>query len=324
MKKIAIVGAGIAGLAAAHRLQQQASITIYEKSWRAGGRLTTRHKDYMFDHGAQHFYVKTDAFRQFLAPYIEQGLVQRWDARFVEFDRDQIVARRQWNDGFPHYVAVPGMTDFGQALARDLDVRYKTRVSAIDRHDGRWHLSSAEENLGEYDWVILAIPAPQAAELLPGWVQFAQQVQQAEMQACYSLMLGFNSPLQLEFDAALVKNADISWVSVNSSKPGRPDAFTLLVHSSNSWADRNLDLVRDDVIAHLGAEVNRVIQCDVSTADHVDLHRWLYANIGRQQGSSSLVDHQHQLAAVGDWCISGRVESAFTSGYELNLEGPAV
>ena len=318
--QIAIIGAGIAGLAAAHRLRRQADIRIFEKSWRAGGRLSTRDKAYVFDHGVQHFYVKTDAFRQFLGPFIEQGLVQRWDARFVEFDHDRIVARRQWNDGFPHYVAVPAMTDFGQALARGLDVQYQTRVTAIERYENRWHLTSSAGDLGEYDWVILAIPAPQAAELLPVCFEHANQVQQARMQACYSLMLGFEDPLQLEFDAALIKNADISWISVNSSKPGRPPGFTLLVHSTNSWADHNLDRSREDVIQHLNAEVGRGIQRDVSSADYVDLHRWLYANIGRQQGPSSLVDHRHQLAAIGDWCISGRVESAFSSGFELSLD----
>ena len=55
MARIAIIGAGIAGLVAAQRLQQQADVVVFEKSWRAGGRVTTRHKEYSFDHGAQHF-----------------------------------------------------------------------------------------------------------------------------------------------------------------------------------------------------------------------------------------------------------------------------
>ena len=320
MKKIAIVGAGIAGLSAALRLQQEAEVHLFDKSWRAGGRLTTRHKEYTFDHGAQHFYVKTEAFGTFLAPFIKQGLVQRWDARFVEIDRNRIIARRRWDSGFAHYVAVPGMIDFGQTLARDLDIHYKTRVTRIVRQADRWQLASDDHVLGDFDWVILALPAPQAAALLPDCFNQLERVQAIRMQACYSLMLGFPTALPVDFDAVLVKNTDISWISVNSSKPGRPGEFSLLVHSTNNWADNNLGLGRKNVIQHLRAELEQVIQQDVSAADYVDLHRWLYANIGRQVGPSALVDNQHKLAAIGDWCISGRVESAFTSGHTLNID----
>ncbi|MDJ0831876.1 MAG: FAD-dependent oxidoreductase [Gammaproteobacteria bacterium] len=320
MTRIAIIGAGIAGLTAAHRLQAQADVQLFEKSWRAGGRVSTRHKQYAFDHGAQHFYVKTAAFREFLTPFIEQGLIRRWDARFVEFDGNTIVARRQWGEGFPHYVASPGMTDFGQTLARGLKIQYQTRVTAIVEHDHGWRLLSDETPVGDFDWVIMALPAPQVAALMPACFSYAQQVSNTSMQACYSLMLGFPAPIALDFDAALVRNTDISWISVNSSKPGRPEDFTLLVHSTNRWADDHLELAREAVIEHLSAELARVIQLDIATAEHVGLHRWLYANIGRQQGPSSLVDQTHKLAAVGDWCISGRVESAFTSGHQLNLD----
>ena len=106
---------------------------------------------------------------------------------------------------------------------------------------------------------------------------------------------------------------------MNSSKPGRPDPFSLLVHSTNRWADHHLELDREQVIDHLCTELGSLVDYDPLRVQYKDLHRWLYANIGRQHGSSSLVDPQHRLAAIGDWCISGRVESAFTSGAELDL-----
>ncbi len=53
-------------------------------------------------------------------------------------------------------------------------------------------------------------------------------------------MLGYEQPLELDFDAALVKGFDISWISVNSSKPSRDNNYTLLVHSTNKWAQENI------------------------------------------------------------------------------------
>lgn len=324
MLKIAIIGAGIAGLTAARHLHHKADIQIFEKSWRAGGRMTSRDKTYAFDHGAQHFYVKTRPFKDFLSPFIKQGIIQRWDARFAEFDRDAIIARRQWNADFPHYVAVPGMNDFARVLAQDLNIQYSSRVTGIQAKDQRWELKTEDKSLGLFDWVILAIPAPQAMTIIPGCFKQIDQIRDKKMLACYSLMLGFKKPVELDFDAALIKHTDISWISVNSSKPGRPQDFTLLVHSTNLWAEHHLDMTTDSVKQHLIEEFKNITHQDISAADHINLHRWLYANINRQKGALALVDHEHRLAAIGDWCISGRVESAFTSGLELDIHAPII
>lgn len=55
-KKIAIIGAGITGLSAAHSLLKQGfDVEIYEKSDRAGGVMQTLHEPYFFEHGPRTF-----------------------------------------------------------------------------------------------------------------------------------------------------------------------------------------------------------------------------------------------------------------------------
>ena len=72
--KIAIIGAGLSGLALASRLSDKFDITLFDKSHSVGGRMSTRRRDgYSFDHGAQYFSVKSDEFRAFLEPYMEKG-----------------------------------------------------------------------------------------------------------------------------------------------------------------------------------------------------------------------------------------------------------
>ena len=58
MTSIAIIGAGISGLAAAHVLSDAGhAVTIFEKSGEVGGRATTRRRDgFTYDSGAQ--YIK--------------------------------------------------------------------------------------------------------------------------------------------------------------------------------------------------------------------------------------------------------------------------
>ena len=58
MKKIAVIGTGLSALSLVHHLPAM-DITFFEKSWRPGGRISTRrHDKYIFDHGAH--YLKED------------------------------------------------------------------------------------------------------------------------------------------------------------------------------------------------------------------------------------------------------------------------
>ncbi|MFN7094048.1 MAG: NAD(P)/FAD-dependent oxidoreductase, partial [Burkholderiales bacterium] len=238
MSKIAIIGAGLAGLTTASKLNDYASVTIFEKARGVGGRMATRRAEpFIFDHGAQFFKAKTDRFRAFIAPLIDLGIIQRWDARFVEFDRQKKISQRIWDQHYPHYVAVPGMNALAKYLATKLEVRLTTRVAQIIKNDRNWDLFDDQgKHIDSFDWVISTTPAQQAIDLLPESFKFYSTMQNIQMLGCFALMLGFTHPLDLDFDEALVKNADISCISVNSSKPGRNGLFSVVVHSTNKWA----------------------------------------------------------------------------------------
>jgi renalase len=318
MKRVAVIGAGLSGLTCARMLEQKAEVRVFEKSRGYGGRMATRrHGDYRFDHGAQFFSARSQPFRDFLRPLLEQGLIARWDARFVEFEGNRITARRQWADEPPHYVAVPGMNALGRALGETLDVRLDTRVGEIFADGDEWLLrDTGGHDLGRFDWVVSSIPAVQAIDLLPDSFAHRAAVASREMPGCYALMLGFGEAPELDWDAALIRDAAISWISVDHSKPGRGPGASLLVQASNRWAEANMELADAEVIDRLVAETSRVTGLDVGRADHIALHRWRYANPGRQKGEHSLIDAERRLAAIGDWCIHGRVEAAFLSGLD--------
>jgi predicted NAD/FAD-dependent oxidoreductase len=322
MKRIAIIGAGIAGLALAREIHSFARVTVFEKSRGYGGRMATRQAEpYQFDHGAQFFTAKSVQFENFLEPYIDAGHVARWDAEFVEIESDNIICRRNWIDGPPHYVCAPQMNVLAKQMAVDLDVVLETRVTRIVAMNSRWRLYDQDQmSLGEFDWIVLAIPAKQALDLMPESFAGRRTTEEKQMLGCYSLMLGFKQALPLDWQAAFVSSADISWISNDSSKPGRPDSYSLLVHSTNRWAEQNIEADRETVAAYLQSELARVIRHDVSSADHVALHCWRYANIARQHGEDFLIDPSQRLAAVGDWCIHGRIESAYLSGFGLAQE----
>ena len=318
MATFAVIGAGLAGLVVARTLAQSHDVVVFEKSRGAGGRMATRRAGiFQFDHGAQFFTAQTPAFGAFLEPLIEAGIVADWPARFAELRRGQVAGSRQWDNEHPHYVGVPGMNAIGKALASRLDVRLDTAVTSLKRTGKRWRLvGDGQSPLGEFDWVIVTAPAAQAADLLAS-TSIASAAERVRMQACFALMLGFDEAVDLPWQAALVHDADISWISVNSSKPGRTPASSLIVHSTNAWADAHADDDTEAVRRHLLDEFREVTGIDGASAPFIDVHRWRYANVDPQEGDLYVLDPDKQLAACGDWFVRGRVEGAFCSADAL-------
>ncbi len=64
-KKIAVIGAGMAGITIARKLAQNNKVIIFDKARGIGGRMATRRiGDYHFDHGAQYFTAKNSDFKE--------------------------------------------------------------------------------------------------------------------------------------------------------------------------------------------------------------------------------------------------------------------
>lgn len=319
LSKVAVVDAGLSGLVVARRLQALADVHVFEKSRGTGGRLATRYAgDFEFDHGAQYFTAGTEEFRAFLQPLIDAGEVAEWRGTLAEYDHRSMTTLRPWGEERPRFVGAPRMNCVGKALAAGLRIRLQTTITAITRrHDG-WYLSDqGGGESGPYDWLVLTSPAPQSATLadaLPGLRSFCEQ---RRMLGCFALMLGFSDAIELEWQAATVRNADIDWIAVNSSKPGRGPAFSLIVHSSNAWAETHMDDDVEFVTGRMLDEASLVVGSDMRLAAHRQLHRWRYANAEKQTGPAYYLDEHQGLAACGDWCIRGRVEAAFTSARQL-------
>ena len=322
MRRVAIVGGGLAGLTVARQIGDIAQPVIFEKSRGTGGRMATRRAPpFEFDHGAQDFTARAPEFVAAVRLWQQAGAVDIWQPRFVELDRGAVVSERQWDADFPHFVGTPMMSAIGRQLAAGLDVRLQTAVATVDPKGSGWQLVGSDgSELGVFDWVVITAPAAQAAALLPESFAHHRMLSNIRLQACFSMMLGFNQPPRLPWQAALVRNADLSWVSVNSSKPERPVPFTLVAHSTNAYADTHIDEPLESARRHLCTELQAVTGIDAKHADFCQLHRWRYANVAAQPGQTALVDADRRLAACGDWCIRGRVESAFMSAMALAEE----
>jgi predicted NAD/FAD-dependent oxidoreductase len=316
--KIAILGAGLAGLNLAKLLQANAEIVLFEKSDKLGGRMAThRCNGFEFDHGAQYFTAKDPLFKDWVARLMDANVVASWPARFVEIEHRSMLSQRTWDDAFAHYVGIPSMNAIAQHLAEGLDVRFNQLITGIKPHRTKWLLETADGQFAEFDWVVSTLPAEQAKVILPDSYQQKKALQSVQMEPCFTLMLGYDSARHSAWDAAFISQSILSWVSVNSAKPNRAKPYTLVAMSQNAWARDNFARPEAQIIAELLSELEGVMGEKLGDATYIKLKKWKYANADKQKTELSYVDHAAKLACCGDWCISGRIESAFMSSSRL-------
>jgi predicted NAD/FAD-dependent oxidoreductase len=330
--RVAVVGAGLAGVACARTLVDHGvDATIVEKSRGPGGRMSTRRGDGgAFDHGAQYFTARDARFRARIAEWIESGVVARWNARFADFGAGGARAIHPP----ARFVGMPSMSALCRHLAQGIPLEAECRVQALEPLDGGWMIrcvgaDGGERALGPFDAVLSTAPAPQTAALLgphaPAQASIASRI---AMRATWSLMLAFPCRVELAFDhAEVLAGADesctaLAWVSRVSSKPGRErdalERWTVLARPE--WSEERLERRAEDVapeIARAFASLCAASGVAMPSPAHAVAHRWRFALASREGGIGSAFDASLGLGMAGDWLRGTRVEDAYLSGVAL-------
>ena len=303
---IAIIGAGMAGLAAAGQLVRGGeSVRLFDKGRGPGGRMATRRAmlgdtEVSFDHGAQYFTARSPEFREVVAGWISAG------------------AAAEWGEG--RYVGTPAMSSVIRAMAAPLDVTWGAQVNAIDGGPGAWRLRMADgSSTEEFGRVVVAVPAEQAAVLLaaaaPDLAAGAGSVQSAP---CWAVMLGYAQATGMTVHDLEPESGPLGWVARNSSKAGRAGAETWVLHARADWSAEHLEDASEAVAEALTAAFR-----DLTGAAAPDLalaHRWRYARVTAALDEPFQFQAGLGLATCGDWHLGARVEAAWTSGHLLAAE----
>ncbi len=344
-RHVAIIGAGIAGIACARTLEQAGhQVSLFEKSARPGGRMATRVSPFgSFDHGAQYFTVRDQRFA--LALQTVPELCKPWSANTVRvLDEHGRVATAGLPAREPHWVPTPSMNALPAAWAAPLltsgSLILGKRVTRLERdasqvHHWTLHTVGPEtatdhhrETHRGFDAVVLAMPAWQARELLQNSEladSVAQEIEAVEVAPCWTLMLAFPLAMQPAFstlgpqwNAARSTHHRIAWLARESSKPGREPVERWTVQASAVWSREHFGDDPHRVQAKLCKAFSEVTGIRAEPT-HVQTHRWAYAQTTRPLGKNHLWDPRVRLGVCGDWCTGHRVEDAFLSGLGLAL-----
>jgi len=323
--RVAVIGGGMAGMAAAQTLvDQNAEVVIFDKGRGPGGRMSTRrHGDLWFDHGAQYFTTNDERFERLVERWVRDGFAGRWGGRIGQMNADSTIT--QVADGRVRYVGIPGMNavvrHLLETLGDHIKVRFGVRVVPARFVEGRWSLKDDQNaDLGIFDAVILALPAPQAAELLIAAPSLRDQALSVRMRPCWSAMVSFDARVPIYFDGIFVNmqgginSAPLSWIARDSSKPERPPRETWVLHASPGWSEANIDLDKEEVAHELLSAFFDALGVPALPPTTLETHRWRFASTDHRTNNGCLFDSRRLIAACGDWAHGGRVEGAYLSG----------
>ena len=368
--KIAIIGGGFTGLFTATLLERAFSqvnekslipeITIFEKSLSVG-RLATRYrtdiyinKNWQWAFGAQFFTAKSASFQQFIEPWLKTGLLQPWRAQVVNLipinannQTPDIQPKEQWNSTQARYISMPKMTSWGRALADELQhttINFKTRVAPLAQYNQTLANKTSKKtelfdeegsSLGSFDWVICTAPNGQAIEFMAasGFSE-VEKITEPQMQACYTLMLGWSNkqPLpealscqEMAWDVAYMQDSILDRIFIEHQKPAHDELLpSVTIHARNDWSEQHVDADIDTIKAQLLKAAKQALNWnEKSTPSQIDCHRWRYAATVKVSNTAStniafnkeplgiLVDNEQQWIVSGDWCGQGNIESCY-------------
>jgi len=313
---VAVIGAGLAGVTAAFQLSEAGlSVRVFDKARGPGGRMSTRRNGTReFDHGAQYFTAKENAFRSAVDSWVAKGIVAPWTGEIVKINNGSVEPTRERTERF---VAVPRMSSLCRSYSEALDVEYQTVVSKVARSGGTWEVFAQGDSLGEFQHVVITTPPAQAVPLLVDAPQIASEVQSIEMAPCLAVMVSFGAPVTADWSGAFVSDSPLSWIARNSSKPGRPKGESWVLHASPEWSNDNFDKDPEQVAEALVNEFFRATGCSGVDSESTETHRWRYAKTKNPLGSGYLYESEMGIGVCGDWCRGDRVEDAYLSARYL-------
>jgi predicted NAD/FAD-dependent oxidoreductase len=321
--RVAIIGAGLSGLACATTLAARgAQVAVIDKGRVPGGRLSTRASAFgSFDHGAQYFTVQHHRFEAAVQGWQSAGIAAPWAGRLLAYDQGRVSEKTL---SATRFVGRGGMQAIARHLAAGLGCEQGRRVARIERRSGRWHLiddAAQEVSVRGFDVLVLAMPSPQAAELAREHTPLARTMAAVEWAPCWAGMLALARPSQAPFDGAFLNdNPVLSWVARDSSKPERAPAPGVaerwVLHAGPQWSKGQLEVDAPEAEQQLLRAFAGQIERDLVPA-HLAAHRWRFAAPVNPLKQDFLWDDDVKLGATGDWCNGPRVEGAYLSGLAM-------
>lgn len=307
-----VVGAGIAGVAAARALRAGGlDVRLVDRGRRPGGRMSSRTIDGRpVDLGAAYFTVEDGSrFAAVVADRVERGLARPWTDTFAVAGPEGV---RSHTTGPVRYAAPGGLRSLVVDLAEGLDAVPERVVSSVVAGDGSGAVVDGER----WASAVLAMPDPQARRLFAADSAIPERLQTADdWDPTIAVVLRFEARVWDEdLHGAFVHDSDVlSFVADDGDRRG-DGAPVLVAHTSADCAREHLS----DPDGAVGTVVAAVREALGIAADPVSTwaHRWTFARPATTRAEPFLFEDGVGVAGDG-WGGRSSVGAAWESGDAL-------
>jgi len=317
--RVAVIGAGMAGLGAARTLQRAGvSLVVFEKSRGFGGRVGTRRiGDYIFDHGATIISPRGTLLEQVILEELPQDELVLIDKPIFMHSDGRVSPVDPESSTLHRYAYQRGVNTLGKLLAADLDVRLETAIEKL-AFDGPHYIVNGES----FSHVILTAPLPQSQVLLET-IKDRRQFTGAQYRKCLSVMFGVEEPVDKPYHALLDPNQSqpLTWLSIENIKvPGAfrsPEGSTAIVAQMSARYSRySFERSDGDIISETWFDVKRLLGIKAAQPAIKEVKRWQYSHAANTVSFESVNKRGERLLIAGDGIAGARTHQAYLSGVQ--------
>ncbi|MFN7172874.1 MAG: NAD(P)/FAD-dependent oxidoreductase [Fimbriimonadaceae bacterium] len=314
--RVAVIGAGLAGLASARTLAKNSvDVVVFEKAGYVGGRCATRKiGDFVFDSGATSLAPRGRALEQVMLTELPTEQLRAVEPPIDVHDGARILPGDPRHNALVRYTYVSGNNHLPQMLAEGIEVRTRQYVDDVDPKGETFHVMGEE-----FDAVIATEPLPQVLSLIDDET-LRTMLSRATYRPCLSILLGFDTGREAWPFHALIEPSQthpLTWLSIESAKceDRAPAGGTAMVAQlsprySRTRFDEEDSVIIDDTLH----AIRRLLGEDFGAPVVGVVKRWMFS-----QPEVTVVFEQvnlpgSRLLFAGDGLLGGRAELAYETG----------
>ena len=305
------------GLSLAYNLQEH-NITIFDKSWRPGGRVSTRkHDNCLFDHGA-HYLSTKHSVPQLNEVISKYNLGQEIE---IDFATDYLKNKKTRKKII---IGKNGMNSIPKAIFDNIKLKsyFNSKIIKISKNNNDiFSLYSEKDEFKNFDYILICIPYLQSKELSKDFIDFTQIVNEPSYDPIHTVMLSYKDINNINIKAGLKLHKNISFFMNQNIKFNDLSNDCWVLNMSSEYTNSNIDI--DSFILEKYAQSIFENAFDIKNEiSFINSHRWLYAQTKVSYNSISkknwINSKDNKIFLSGDWVLGKSLSDAWDAGEKLS------